>query len=181
MPIALRCFLAFVFIALGGAAWAADIKPYAREDLASDVVRLTETLRKETAQIGAKIKGKSADQLRKDAAAAVADKKFKDASAFLGAAVSANPKDAGGWLALAKLGAQADDAQADGRYDMVARGQTAAYAAYSRATPPPPRPRRSPCSAISSRGRNPGAPPSTPIGRASTVATTRTRARSTRI
>ena len=134
MPIALRCFLAFVFIALGGAAWAADIKPYAREDLASDVVRLTETLRKETAQIGAKIKGKSADQLRKDAAAAVADKKFKDASAFLGAAVTANPKDAGAWLALAKLGAQADDAQADGRYDMVARGQTAAYAAYSRAS-----------------------------------------------
>ena len=117
-----------------GAAWAADIKPYAREDLASDVVRLTETLRKETAQIGAKIKGKSADQLRKDAAAAVADKKFKDASAFLGAAVTANPKDAGAWLALAKLGAQADDAQADGRYDMVARGQTAAYAAYSRAS-----------------------------------------------
>ena len=85
-------------------------------------------------QIGAKIKGKSADQLRKDAAAAVADKKFKDASAFLGAAVTANPKDAGAWLALAKLGAQADDAQADGRYDMVARGQTAAYAAYSRAS-----------------------------------------------
>src|SRR5271170_2361765 len=134
MPIALRCFLAFVLIALGGEVWAADIKPYAREDLASDVVRLTETLRKETAQIGAKIKGKSADQLRKDAAAAVADKRFKDASAFLGAAVSAIPKDAGGWLALAKLGAQADDAQADGRYDMVARGQTAAYAAYSRAS-----------------------------------------------
>src|ERR1700722_2539143 len=134
MPIALRCFLAVVFIVLGGAAWAADIKPYAREDLASDVVRLTETLRKETAQIGAKIKGKSADQLRKDAAAAVADKKFKDASAFFGAAVTANPKDAGAWLALARLGATADDAQADGRYDMVARGQTAAYAAYSHAS-----------------------------------------------
>ena len=134
MPIALRRLLVVLFIALGGAAWAADIKPYAREDLASDVVRLTETLRKETAQIGAKLKGKSADQLRKDAAAAIADKKFKDASAFLGAAVSANPKDAGAWLALAKLGAQADDAQADGRYDMVARGQTAAYAAYSRAS-----------------------------------------------
>src|ERR1700739_3154401 len=134
MPIALRCFLAFVFISLGGAAWAADIKPYAREDLASDVVRLTETLRKETAQIGAKIKGKSADQLRKDAAAAVADKRFKDASALLGAAVTANPKDAGAWLALAKLGARPTEAQAHGLYDMVARGQTPAYAAYSRAS-----------------------------------------------
>src|ERR1700677_1981981 len=132
MPIALCRLLAVFFIAFAGAASAADIKPYVREDIASDVVRLTETLRKETAQIGAKIKGKSADQLRKDAAAAIADKRFKDASPLLGAAVSANPKDAGSWLALAKLGVQADDAQADGRYDMLSRGQTAAYAAFER-------------------------------------------------
>ena len=97
-------------------------------------MRLTETLRKETAQIGAKIKGKSAEQLRKDAAAAVVAGNFKDASALLGAAVAGAPKDAASWLALARLGAQADDAQADGRYDMVQRGQTAAYAAYQRAT-----------------------------------------------
>jgi uncharacterized protein YfaS (alpha-2-macroglobulin family) len=134
MPIALRRWLAVLFIAVAGTAWAADIKPYVREDIASDVVRLTETLRKETAQIGAKFKGKSADQLRKDAAAAIADKRFKDASPLLGAAVSANPKDGGAWLALAKLGEQADDAQADGRYDMLSRGQTAAYAAFQRAS-----------------------------------------------
>jgi hypothetical protein len=131
---AIRNFLALALLIAAGAALAAEIKPYVREDLASDVVRLTETLRKETAEIGAKIKGKSAEQLRKDAAAAVAAAKFKDASALLGAAVASAPKDAGSWLALARLGAQADDAQADDRYDMVQRGQSAAYAAYQRSS-----------------------------------------------
>ena len=130
---AMRSFLAIALLIAAGAALAAEIKPFVREDLASDVVRLTETLRKETAQIGAKTKGKSAEQLRKDAASAVVAANFKDASAFLGAAVAGAPKDAGSWLALARLGAQADDAQADGRYDFVQRGQTAAYAAYQRA------------------------------------------------
>jgi hypothetical protein len=131
---AIRNFLALALLIAAGAALAAEIKPYAREDLASDVVRLTETLRKETAEIGAKIKGKSVEQLRKDAAAAVVAANFKDASAFTGAAVAGAPKDAGSWLALARLGAQADNARADGRYDMVQRGQTAAYAAYQRAS-----------------------------------------------
>ncbi len=134
---AIRNLLAFALLIAAGAALAAEIKPYVREDLASDVVRLTETLRKETAQIGAKIKGKTVEQLRKDAAAAVVAANFKEASALIGAAVAGAPKDAASWLALARLGAQADDAQADGRYDMVQRGQTAAYAAYQRATGAP--------------------------------------------
>jgi len=134
---AIRNFLAFALLIAAGAALAAEIKPYVREDLASDVVRLTETLRKETAQIGAKIKGKTVEQLRKEAAAAVVAANFKEASALIGAAVAGAPKDAASWLALARLGAQADDAQADGRYDMVQRGQTAAYAAYQRATGAP--------------------------------------------
>jgi uncharacterized protein YfaS (alpha-2-macroglobulin family) len=135
---AARHFLALVLIVAAGAAIAAPvIKPYVRDDLASDVVRLTETLRKQTAQIGAKVKGKSADALRKDAAAAVVAGDYKGASVWLGAAVAADPKDSGAWLALAKLGAQADDAQTDGRYDLVEHGQTAAYAAYQRASAAP--------------------------------------------
>ncbi len=129
---AIRNFIALALLIAAGAALAAEIKPYVREDLASDVVRLAETLRKETAQIGAKIKGKSAEQLRKDAAAAIVAANFKDASTLLGAAVASAPKDAASWLALARLGAQADDAQANDRYDFVQRGQTAAYAAYQR-------------------------------------------------
>ena len=130
---AIRSFLALALLFAAGAALAAEIKPYVREDLASDVVRLTETLRKETAQIGAKIKGKSVEQLRKEAVAAVGAGNFKDASALLGAAIASAPKDAESWLALARLGAQADDQQVAGRYDMVQRAQTAAYAAYQRA------------------------------------------------
>ena len=127
-------FTLALLLAAGVALAAAEVKPYARDDLASDVVRLTDTLRKETAQIGAKLKGKSVEQLRKDAASAVAAGNYKDAGAWLGAVVAADPKDSASWLALAKLGAAADDAQATGRYDLVERGQTAAYAAYQRAT-----------------------------------------------
>ena len=52
-------FTLALLLAAGVALAAADVKPYARDDLASDVVRLTDTLRKETAQIGAKLKGKN--------------------------------------------------------------------------------------------------------------------------
>ena len=86
MPTVLSRLLLLAFMLIAGAAHAADVKPYVREDLASDVVRLAETLRKETAQIGAQIRGRSADQLRKDAAAAIVTKSFKDASAYLSAA-----------------------------------------------------------------------------------------------
>ncbi len=134
---AIRGFLAFALLIATGAALAGEIKPYTREDLASDVVRLTETLRKETAQIGAKFKGKSTDQLRAEAATAVAAGDFKGASALLGAVVAGAPKEEGGWLTLARLGAAADEAQASGRYEFIQRGQTAAYAAYQRANSPP--------------------------------------------
>ena len=132
-----RVFAFALLILVPASLHAADVKPYAREDLASNVVRLVDTLRKETAKIGAKVKGKSGDQLRKDAAADVASKAFAEASQLLGAAVAADPKDAASWLALARLGAQADDAQADNRYEMVERGQTAAYAAFTRASGAP--------------------------------------------
>jgi len=132
----IRGLVALVVFVIAGAALA-DVKPYVKDDQASEVVRLTETLRKETAQIGAKIKGKSVEQLRKEAAAAIGSNDFKAASSLLGAAVSLAPKDYAGWLALAKLGAQADDAQTEGRYDMVQRAQTAAYAAYQRAAGAP--------------------------------------------
>jgi alpha-2-macroglobulin len=130
-------FTLALLLAAGVALAAADVKPYARDDLASDVVRLTDTLRKETGQIGAKLKGKSVDQVRKDAATEVAKGNYKDAGGWLGAVVAADPKSFASWLALAKLGAAADDAQATGRYDLVERGQTAAYAAYQRATGAP--------------------------------------------
>ena len=61
--------LAVLLLLIATAAVAAEIKPFAREDMASDAVRLTETLRVATASIGAEVKGKTPDQLRKEAAA----------------------------------------------------------------------------------------------------------------
>jgi uncharacterized protein YfaS (alpha-2-macroglobulin family) len=124
------------FFASALAAGAAEMKPFAREDMASDVVRLAEDFRKETVKIGANVKGRANSQLLKDAAADIAAAQFKDAAALLGAVVAAAPKDEAGWLAYARLGGPADDAKADERALIVARATTAAYAAYQTARSP---------------------------------------------
>ena len=127
-------FLAIVMFST--AAGAAEIKPFAREDMASDAVRLTEALRIATASIGAEVKDKTPDQLRKAAAAAVAAGDFAGAEKLAGAAVTAAPKDPINWLAYANVAIKADDAKADDRYDLVTHGATAAYAAYLRSATP---------------------------------------------
>ncbi len=68
--------LALTLLLMATSAGAAEIKPFARDDIASDAVRLTETLRFATAAIGAQVKGKTPDQLRKAAAAASASSTF---------------------------------------------------------------------------------------------------------
>jgi hypothetical protein len=128
--------LLIAFFGFAGAAEAAEIKPFARDYLASDAVHLAEDLRKEAASYGGLTQGKSADQLRRDAAAAMGRADFKLAEKLAGAAVAANPKDAANWLAFAKLAVSADDAQANNRYDLRERGATAAYAAYERLSAP---------------------------------------------
>jgi alpha-2-macroglobulin len=125
--------LAVVLLLTATAAAAAEVKPFAREDMASDAVRLTETLRIATAAIGAEVKGKTPEQLRKEAAA---ESDFGAAEKLAGAAVTAAPKDPANWLAYADVAVKADDAKADNRYDLVTRGATAAYAAYERSSTP---------------------------------------------
>jgi hypothetical protein len=126
---ALRSF-AVVLVVSASAAYAAEQKPFAREDMASDAIQLTETLRAEATKVGAQTKGKTPDDLRKAASAAAAAAKFDDARKFAAAAIAAAPKDPANWLALANVAIAADDAQASGRYDLVTQGATAAYAAY---------------------------------------------------
>ena len=137
MLVALRTLLALLLFA-GAAAQAAEVKPYARDFLASDAVRLAETLRKETISIGSLTKGKSPEQLRKDAAAKAGASDFKMAGKYAGAAIAGNPKDAANWLQLAQIAIKADDAQASERFELRERGSTAAYAAYERLTGPGP-------------------------------------------
>src|SRR5271169_4512353 len=128
--------LAVLLILLAGAVSAAETKPFAREDMASDAVRLTETLRIATAAIGAQVKGKTPQQLLTDAARAVSGGDFAAADKLAGAAITAGPKDPANWLAYAGIAAAADDAKANDRYDLVTRGATAAYAAYQHSTAP---------------------------------------------
>jgi uncharacterized protein YfaS (alpha-2-macroglobulin family) len=128
--------LAVVLLLLAGAAKAAEIKPFARDDMASDAVRLTETLRIATAAIGAEVKGKTPQQLLAQAAKAVVGGDFTTAEKLAGAAITASPKDPANWLAFAGIAAAADDAKANDRYEMVTQGATAAYAAYQHSTTP---------------------------------------------
>ena len=132
----LRAFAVCLLFATAGAALAADTKPYAREDMASDAVRLTETLRIEAGKIGAQAAGKSSDDLRKAANAAAVAGKYDVAQKLAAAAVTAAPKDPADWLAYADVAIKADDAKADSRWELVTQGATAAYAAYQHSTTP---------------------------------------------
>ncbi len=128
--------LALTLLLTATSAGAAEIKPFTRDDMASDAVRLTETLRIATAGIGAQVKDKTPDQLRKQAAAASAASNFDAAEKLAGAAITAAPKDPLNWLAYSGVAIKADDAKANDRYELVTRGATAAYAAYLRSTTP---------------------------------------------
>jgi alpha-2-macroglobulin len=133
---ALRSLAAFLFLLAGGASVAAETKPFVREDMASDAIRLTEALRVATAAIGAQVKGKTPQRLLTEAARTVGSGDFASAEKLAGAAITAAPKDPANWLAYAGTAAAADDAKANDRYDLVTRGATAAYAAYQHSTTP---------------------------------------------
>jgi uncharacterized protein YfaS (alpha-2-macroglobulin family) len=132
---ALRLF-ALALLLIATSAGAAEIRPFAHDDLASDAVRLMETVRIATAAIGGQVKGKTPDQLRKEAAAAIAAANFEAAEKLAGAAIASAPKDPVNWLAYANVAIKADDAKANDRYELVTRGAAAAYAAYLRSTTP---------------------------------------------
>src|ERR1700683_3131997 len=99
--------LAVLLILLAGAVSAAETKPFAREDMASDAVRLTETLRAATAAISAQVKGKTPQQLLTEAAKAVSGGDFATADKLAGAAITVVPKDPANWLASVRIGAAA--------------------------------------------------------------------------
>src|SRR5271165_472558 len=129
---ALRSIAVCLLLLTAGAGLAAETKPLAREDMASDAVRLAESLRTRAATIGAQTKEKTPDDLRRAAAAAATAGKFEAAAKLAAAAITAAPKDPANWLAYASVAVKADDAKANGRWDLVTEGATAAYAAYQR-------------------------------------------------
>jgi hypothetical protein len=111
---------------------AAPAKPFARDDVASDAVRLPDTLRKETREVA---QGKSAAQLAAETSAALAAKDVETALKLAGAAIAVDPAPAAAWLAYARLILRG--ALPDGQaYVLRERATVAAYAAYQRAQTP---------------------------------------------
>jgi alpha-2-macroglobulin len=137
MRLAFRTLVALVLVSLGAAADAADVKPFVRDFLASDAVRLAEKVRKEANPPAAWLKGRTPEQLRKDALDFAGQSDFKQAGLRADAAIAGNPKDAANWLVLAKVAVQADEAKANERYTLIEDGSIAAYAGYQLLKAPP--------------------------------------------
>jgi uncharacterized protein YfaS (alpha-2-macroglobulin family) len=129
----MRSLLRLVIIALwvGITASAFAQKKFVREDLASDLVRLEESLRNETRAV---TQDHSAQQIRRDALASEAKSDWQAALRGFAAAIVANPKDASNWLGYVRAALQIDRLRND-RPDptLSNRIAAAAYGAFQRA------------------------------------------------
>ena len=106
----LRAFAVCLLFATAGAALAADAKPFAREDMASDAARLAETLKTMAGKVGAQTAGKTPEDLRKGSAAATASRRSSTSPPRSRRPPSTvAPKDPANWLAFANVAIKADD------------------------------------------------------------------------
>lgn len=126
----IRAVLLSASLALAPSAAQAQAAGFARDDLASDVVRLEGALKSERPQEAA---GKSALQLRREADAQAARGNPREALTALAAAVAADPKDWSAWAAFARAAHAVTPKDYDERYKLRERALAAAYAAYQRA------------------------------------------------
>jgi uncharacterized protein YfaS (alpha-2-macroglobulin family) len=110
-------------------------KNYVRDDLASNLIRLEESLRNETKDVS---QGRSWEQIRRDANIYEAKNDWRAALRSYAAAAVTNPKEASNWLGYAKVALQLDRANGD-QIDWTLRDRiaTAAYAAFQRASDKP--------------------------------------------
>nr|WP_245422404.1 alpha-2-macroglobulin [Alsobacter soli] len=109
-------------------------KSFVRDDLASDAVRLEETLRKEGA---AAAQGKQVEQLRRDAATFMGRGDARRALTLLAQAIALDARDPGSWLAYGRAALAVAPANATERWRLQERATQAAYVAYQRATARP--------------------------------------------
>ncbi|MTW17406.1 alpha-2-macroglobulin family protein [Rhodoplanes serenus] len=117
-------------LALALPAHAAD-KAFQRDDLADAAIRLEAQIRKDAGSVT-----RSADQLRRDADAALARNDTRTALNALGQLVTVAPNAAANWLRLSRAVLQARAIDDRERATLLERGTTAAYIAYQRATTP---------------------------------------------
>ena len=107
-------------------------KPYQREDLASDAIRLEEKIRKESTPFV----GPTADQLSKLIAGMLGKGDGEAAVKLLGRVVTTSPRDSANWLLYAKTSFIALQPDANDYYTFRQNSEIAAYIAYQRAGNP---------------------------------------------
>ena len=132
-----RSLLRAALIAAGltASAFAAQAqKSFSQADLASQAVRLEQALNTEGARL---IAGKPAQQLRREADAALARANPRQALNLFAAAVAAEPVNSANWFGYARAALAVDPGNNwDERSKLQERQATAAYAAYQRAGTP---------------------------------------------
>ena len=115
---------------LAGAGEAHAQKSFVREDLASEGVRLEQSLRTEA---GPSVGGRPAAQLKRDAGVQAARGDQRRALDLYAAAIAADPRDAQSWLGYARAASAVAPADDDERVRLGERAPTAAFVAYQRA------------------------------------------------
>jgi uncharacterized protein YfaS (alpha-2-macroglobulin family) len=129
----LRAVLIAASLTAGGFAAQAQ-KSFVQGDLASQAVRLEQTLKTEGARL---MGGKPAQQLRREGEIALARGNSRQALNFFAAAVAAEPADPASWSAYARAALAVDPGNDwEERYRLQERQATAAYASYQRAATP---------------------------------------------
>ena len=124
-----RVTLAAAALLLSGAVGFAQ-KTYVQESLASDAIRLEAQIK---TQAGTPAPGRSAQQYRRDADAALrADP--RRALAYLTAAIALEPANGSHWLAFARAARAIEPRDWNERYRLQEQMTAAAYGAYQRAT-----------------------------------------------
>ncbi|MFI5013240.1 MAG: alpha-2-macroglobulin [Hyphomicrobiales bacterium] len=124
----LSCLLAFVCGLLLAYPAFAD-KSFVRDDLASDVIRLQATLRKEAGNLIQR----PAAQLTSDGLVALSRGDARRALGLLGAAIGVDEKNAAAWLGYARAAFTVEPKDGSEKYVLRERAIDAAYASYQRA------------------------------------------------
>jgi uncharacterized protein YfaS (alpha-2-macroglobulin family) len=106
-------------------------KSYVREDLTSDVIRLEEQLRKDTATVFAT---RNAEDWKRDATQALQRSSPRNALRPASAAVTAAPRDPAAWLLYARAAFGTAQLGNNDSYIMYELASAAAFTSYNRAT-----------------------------------------------
>lgn len=123
-----RLPIILILIAAGATAALAQ-KSFVREDLASEGIRLEETLRRETGARNA-----NAAQARREGEAALARRDYRQALASFATAIAAEPRVSAAWAGYARAARAIEPGDYSERYLLQERATVAAYVAYQRAT-----------------------------------------------